>query len=338
MAKKFLLLALLASVFTACEDRPTIKRSSGGICEVLVATDNEQVWKGSIGDTIRQYFAQYLTGLPMPEESFYALHTLSGTLFRDDFHKPRHNILIVNIDTSVKTPYIDSKKNHWASPQQIVRFVCPTDTSFFRLFRQYYKSLFTLFRDTEKTRVVNMFSSNPSKSIIAKLKSNYGIDMLIPGGFNIAAETPDFIWLRQSIHRRKQDTETGFMIYIQPYTDTAAFAPDHIIRTRDSVAKKYIPGPSDGSYMATSTEFIPPEFNRTRRFSTGFAVETRGLWKVVNDFMGGPFISYTFVDTHRNRLITAEGYLYNPNAEQRKFVLQIEALLNTIKIVDESSQ
>ncbi len=338
MSKKIVLFFLLTILIAGCEDRPVVKRSSGGICEVLVATDSEQQWNGRIGDTIRQYFAKYLPGLPMPEESFYDVHTLSATLFKDDFHKPHHNILIVNIDTSVVSAYIDSKKNHWASPQQIIRFVCPSDTSFFRIFSQYYKSLSTLFRDTEKTRVVNMFSSNPSKSIIAKLKSNYGIEMLIPGGFTIAAETPDFIWIRQSVHRRKQDTETGFMIYTRPYTDTAAFEPDNIIRTRDSITKKYIPGPSEGSYMATSTDVIPAEFVRTSRFPTGFAVETRGLWKVVNDFMGGPFISNTFVDTKRNKLVTAEGYLYNPNAEQRKFVLQIEALLNTIKIATDDPQ
>jgi hypothetical protein len=86
--------------------------------------------------------------------------------------------------------------------------------------------------------------------------------------------------------------------------------------------------------MITSTEVIPPDFKRTSNFSTGFAVETRGLWKVVHDFMGGPFISYTFIDKYTNNIVTAEGYLYSPGTEQRKFALQIEALLNTIKVVD----
>jgi hypothetical protein len=50
--------------------------------------------------------------------------------------------------------------------------------------------------------------------------------------------------------------------------------------------------------------------------------------------MGGPFISYTFIDKYTNNIVTAEGYLYSPGTEQRKFALQIEALLNTIKVVD----
>ena len=62
MSKKIVLFVLLTILIAGCEDRPVVKRSSGGICEVLVATDSEQQWNGRIGDTIRQYFAQYLTG------------------------------------------------------------------------------------------------------------------------------------------------------------------------------------------------------------------------------------------------------------------------------------
>ena len=60
------------------------------------------------------------------------------------------------------------------------------------------------------------------------------------------------------------------------------------------------------------------------------------MWKVVNDFMGGPFISYTFVDPEHERVITLDGYVYNPNGLKRNFVRQLEAIFNTLKFEEKS--
>ena len=175
------LFVVILALFS-CNDSPVPKRSLGGINEILVALDSEDQWKGSLGDSIRSYFGQFLPGLPMPEESFSPFFVLTKKLYSDDFHKPHHNILIVEFDSNLEKASVESRKNLWASPQQVIRFSCPSDTSFFRLFRQYYPSLFKLYRETEKTRVINLFSGNPSKSIMQKLNQQYGLDMLIPGG------------------------------------------------------------------------------------------------------------------------------------------------------------
>jgi hypothetical protein len=47
--------------------------------------------------------------------------------------------------------------------------------------------------------------------------------------------------------------------------------------------------------------------------------------------MGGPFISYTFPTPDSKELITIEGYLYNPNNDQKKYMLQLEAMIYTTK-------
>jgi hypothetical protein len=51
---------------------------------------------------------------------------------------------------------------------------------------------------------------------------------------------------------------------------------------------------------------------------------------VHNDFMGGPFISYTFVDPSLERVITLDGYVYNPGDLKRNFIRQMEAIFHTI--------
>ncbi len=40
--------------------------------------------------------------------------------------------------------------------------------------------------------------------------------------------------------------------------------------------------------------------------------ELRGFWDVENDFMGGPFVSYSTLDEATGRVLTIDGYVYSP--------------------------
>jgi hypothetical protein len=55
---------------------------------------------------------------------------------------------------------------------------------------------------------------------------------------------------------------------------------------------------------------------------------------VENDFMGGPFINFTFLDEKRNRLISMDGYVYNPNEFKRNFLRQMESIFYTLRITE----
>jgi len=48
--------------------------------------------------------------------------------------------------------------------------------------------------------------------------------------------------------------------------------------------------------------------------------------------MGGPFVSYSQVDTINNRVIVAEGFVYLPNKKKRELIRMLEASLQTLKL------
>ena len=166
--------------------------------------------------------------------------------------------------------------------------------------------------------------------IIAQLKKQFGVTMNIPEGYFIGIDKDDFMWIRQET----DDRSLAFLIYELPYKDTADLNPDNIIRVRDSIVKKYIPGPIDGSYMTTDKEFLKPVFKTLPDFPAGYAVETRGLWNVVGDFMAGPFVSYSIVNPESDKIITAEGWVYYPNKNKRDLLRQLESILYSLKFVD----
>ena len=58
------------------------------------------------------------------------------------------------------------------------------------------------------------------------------------------------------------------------------------------------------------------------------------MWKVENNFMGGPFVSYTFADSRTGQLVTVEGFYYEPNQKKRNALLQLESIAYSLKYVE----
>ena len=105
-----------------------------------------------------------------------------------------------------------------------------------------------------------------------------------------------------------------------------------LVSTRDRLLQRYVPGPSDGSFMTTEKEFVPPIVNYISNYPTGFAAEMRGMWCLVGDYMAGPFISYTFPDNKTGKLVTLEGYVYYPNHDKRDDLLQLQSILYSVRV------
>jgi hypothetical protein len=68
-------------------------------------------------------------------------------------------------------------------------------------------------------------------------------------------------------------------------------------------------------------------------FKGQYAAEIRGLWRMENDYMGGPFCSLTVYDSTRARLVTVEGYAYAPYFDKREYVRQIEAVVRSLEFL-----
>ena len=156
----------------------------------------------------------------------------------------------------------------------------------------------------------------------------FNIKMVFPKGFYVAAEGPDFMWVR----RPTAEIEEGVFIYNYPYRDTSDFNYHKIIALRDSITRKYVPGPVDSSYMKVSSVF--PPVAQTVIFKGNYATQLRSWWDVKGYAMGGPFISYTFVDTLANRMMCIDGYIKAPNKDKRDLLLHIEAIFSTFEFVN----
>lgn len=325
---------LVTMIFFSCN--PSTKqsgkpRSSGTTSEILVVTDSKSVWEGKVGDTIRHWFSQPIPALPQQEQSFDLLNVSSKDF--NDLFKKYHNILIVNLE-GVKEGSSTTGEDVWSIPQRVITIKAPDEKTFFEEFDKNKAQYFELFTQLERKRIEVLNAMSDDITLEKKLTDKFNIFLSIPGGFYLATEAPGFIWLRHTVVKGKQDVELGILVYSTDYKDTTQLSPKYILNYRNIITRQHVPGPIDGSYMTVSADFIPPVVSYPDDFPVNYVVETRGLWKVENDFMGGPFINFTFVDPHQNKLISIDGYVYNPNEFKRNYIRQLESIFYTLKITD----
>lgn len=323
---------LLVLALTACDEKSNISkkdRSTGGTSEILVVTQNDEQWNGMIGDSIRHYFLDYQYGLPQPESMNELAHiNVSG--FSDMFKKHKC-ILEVEINPNIEKATAETAENLWAAPQRYVKITAPSRSAWVELFEKQRDVYALWFRKVERERIMSVFRPTVDNDIRNAIAKKMGFELTLPQGFYIAKDEPDFMWIRKELER----SSACIVIYQTPYLDTAQFSVQSLVAMRNLMMQKYIPGPSEGSYMSTETEFVPPMVSFAPEFPAGYAVEMRGMWRVENDFMGGPFVSYTFADNRSGNLVTVEGYYYEPNQKKRNQLLQLESIIYSLKMVEQ---
>lgn len=325
------IMIMIASLFSCVNDDKSkeIKkaRSVGGSSEILFVTQNDDQWNGQMGQAVRDFFEQKQYGLPQPEKNFKVSH-INVDALNDMFQKHR-NLIIAKIDKDIKNPLVETQKNWVSEPQYVMRITASSVESWVNTFNSQKEGLKLMFDQNERERFADFFRPTTDYKIVNRLKEKFGISMNIPEGYFIGIDKNDFMWIR----KETDVMSMAFMVYELPYKDTADLNPDNIIRVRDSIVQKYIPGPVDGSYMTTDKEFIKPIFKTLTNFPAGYAVETRGLWNVVGDFMAGPFVSYSIVNPERDKIVTAEGWVYYPNKDKRDLLRQQESIIYSLKFV-----
>ncbi len=96
--------------------------------------------------------------------------------------------------------------------------------------------------------------------------------------------------------------------------------------------EKNLPGEKPGMYMQTDTlcTMIKPIVVHGM-----YAMETRGLWIMKDDCMGGPFVSHSRVDTEANKVLVVEGFVYAPEKMKRGLMRRLEGSLYTLMLPEE---
>ena len=318
-----LLFALCAmcscDAFRSLFDEPAKPGSKGAAYEIIVVCDQTQ-WTGEVGDTLRSILLRRVEMLNQREPYFDVLRvTADGFLKLNSEHR---NVLIVNVDSTKydnAALYVQQDVN--ALDQIVVTAAAPTSDDMVALLEADRENIISAFELTERRRNIAAYKKHGPRHLTALIKEKFGFTMHLPSGFKLAKQTDNFLWLRYEMPQSGQ----GVLVYSEPYNGPADLSENSIIARRNKFAA-LVPGPSDGSYMTTS--FAESE---TLRIDGRLWIRTRGFWDVEGDFMGGPFVSYTTIDTATNSIITIDGYVFSPVLHKRNYVREMEHLVYTVE-------
>ena len=176
-----------------------------------------------------------------------------------------------------------------------------------------------------------LYAAKVEKGISKVIMDKLNCELKVPFGFEIALQSDDFIWLRNFT----PDVDKSIYISWVDYTSEELFSLDSLLHLRTEISKPYILyKPEDlDSYMLTEVDNFNV-FRKEINFKGRYAVELRGLWKVNNYYMGGPFIGYAMVDQEANRLYYIEGFIYSPGKAQRDNLRELNTILKTFDLMD----
>ena len=316
------IISSLILIISCSNQKDQLPSSTGKTSEIMLVKENIQTNSKSI-EIVKKYFSNEQFGLNQPEPITNIIEIYKSA-FGDLFSKHR-NILMLHISPKYKSEFI-TRSDVWASPQIAISLKASSDTALEKLFLKNADKIYMYFHQNDIKRVINAFERDKNAVIVDTIKKVFGVDIVIPSNYYIAKKTKNFIWLRKEMPKYSQ----ALIIYSFPYNDTLQLNFKSIYNKRDAISKKFIQGDIDNSYMAIENKYIKP-MSVNLLFKSHYAIETRGLWMVVNDFMGGPFINYTILDEKNNRIIVADGYVYAPNQEKRDLLIQLESIIHSIK-------
>ena len=319
--KKTILLALVVLCSLSCgnNDKIILKESMGRINSLVIVIDNSK-WLGKPGDALRDIIGSPVLGLPQEENQFSVTQTPVNA-FKTIF-KTSRNLLLVGYG---EEDTYKVKRDLYASPQLVMTILGTDEAALLAQIEKHKKDIISVFKDADIKIYQKKLAKNLLQNDTIKTLKNLNVSLDIPADYRRVDDTGDFLWFRKHIEKG----EMNLIAYQLPLKEASAIE-NSITAERDTIGKKYIPGPSDGSYMITeaaySPHIMPTQFNELSAF------ETRGKWEVKNDWMAGPFLNYTLIDKANNRLLVFEGFTYAPNADKRDYMFELEAIIKTLKI------
>ena len=348
LRKLWLILIPIAAYLTACETKSAsnLPQARGALGEIILVMDSA-AWQNELGDELRQTFTEAMPGLPQPEP-YFDLHYVDPFKLNDVLRSAKNMIFVTTLDNQnpggrrmqrfftknsidriQQEPglYMFEREDEYARGQEVLHLFGKTQSDLISNIRENRKKIREQFEDVMLSRIVqNIYKGNEQRPVSQYLLKEYGFSVRIPFGYDqvpLSDTVKNFVWLRQL-----GNIDKSIVITYKDYTSEDAFAPENILAFRQRQLGRYV-ADNDTIHM-TLQESVPVEFD-TVTFNGKFAVEARGLWRMSNVYVGGGFVSYTFVDEAQDRLYYIEGYVTSPGEKKRPSIRELEAILHTFR-------
>ncbi|MFI3304361.1 MAG: DUF4837 family protein [Rikenellaceae bacterium] len=295
--------------------------SQGAPYELIIVCDQPE-WEGALGDTLRSVFTAEIPYLTQKEPIFDVLRvTERGFTNLVTRHRNIFKTLIVpTIDSASVVVQYDLT----ASPQIVLTLQGGSQEAITKCLSENRAQIVAALEGAERDRAIEYAQKFNVKSLETLIKEKFLFDMKVPAGYTLRNDGDNFLWMSYEYPTASQ----GVVIYSYPAVDgVKSLNEADLLAARNKFVSK-IPGPVEGSYMTTFDEYTPDY--RIYRLGGRIWAEMRGLWEVEGDFMGGPFVSYSTLNTQTGEIVTIDCYVFSPKLGKRNFMRGVEHLIHNV--------
>lgn len=333
------------------DDKALLPPATGESGEIVLVMDSAK-WMGPLGDEIRNTFRAPFPGLIQDEPVFNLVYvdpdklnsvlrnsknmvfvnTLEGNsksdiILRNYFTK--ESIETIKSDSSI---FMSKQTDLFAKGQSVMHLFQQNNDLLINHIINNRANIQHHFEEIEKNRYYQAIYKAPrEKGIENHLLEKHQFFIKVPYGYEIALETGNSSWIRLMDNK----VDKNLFITYRDYTEEKAFNKENIVALRDNAWRKFLLGDDSLSYMVT--EPLVPVDSVSLNWRNKFTVEVRGVWKLNNNSMGGPFLGYLFVDEAMGRLYYIEGFVFAPGKKKRNILRELETILWTFETQSEYS-
>lgn len=328
MRKHIFIAMLMLMAITACTTSE--KKSPSGKTvttrsapyELLIVGDKE--WLNTTnGMVFMENINPEIEGLPQSEPCFKSL-SINTYAFKKDY-RAFANIIVFEIDKKYPKAEMRTAYDVYAHPQTIMYLTAPDGRAMADLAEDQGFHIVNVFVNSELKRERSYLTKKHSTTVLNQVKKQFGCSIFVPEDINAVKTGNDFMWASSN----NEDNRLNICVYTYPFTADEDFSLQRFIAHRDTFMQRNIRGEEFDQYMSMNKDYV---YSCNITCDGHFVHEVRGLWRMENDMMGGPFVSYTQVDTLTNRVIVTEGFVFAPDKKKRPYIRELEAALQTLKI------
>jgi hypothetical protein len=324
----------------------TLQKARGETGEVILVIP-PSLWDGKLGDLLREIFTSKVKVLPQ-DEKLYDLKPVDPSKFNNVFKASQNLMFVATLDNQkpegkyMKKYFTENSLNQieknpdlfsfnqqdvYARGQEVLYLFGRNEEELIKNIKANKSGIKEFFNDKEANRLVSSFKKTAQKGIMNYVEDSLNMELIVPFGFDIAAKSEEFIWLREL------DSKEEYNVWIvkMPYNDESVFDPNKIKSLRNSLGKKYITDKDLPDLHLTSQDEIDFVID-TVNLNNQYALRTKGLWKYSDNSRGGAFVSYLFANEETGDLYYLEGYLDAPGESKREPMRRLKAILSTAKI------
>lgn len=332
MKKFFVLFASLSALLTSCNQKAAealMPEATGGQYDLYLIMPDE-LKETPLNDSLHAIFEYPMECTPNGDD-YFLVSTISPEHFKRQI-MTLGNVVKISIDPQAgSSPRVYMEHDKYARGQLYVKMIASNAQDLADYIMPLQEGLRNVFVKAEMARAMKKMQKDGALEQQDRLMKVQNVHMCIPytikkpGRSNV--DDKSFFWVTDDYMNK----QSHLVVYSVPYTNENIFSLEGAVAVRDSVMKANIVGGTPDSYMTTNKKVVLPEY-KALNVNGKYVGELRGMWRMENGLMAGPFVCHIRLDEVNNRVVFAEGFCYAPSEGKRKLIRNLEASLYTLQL------